>query len=187
MCTCFFLFNRARDLFITARLHNHYFAKSVKKKHIMKEKTCVLKGIWSILFPYTHGGWKINEKVSSLVPRCCNWKVTWARFARSFWWLRNGNSYQQTDNVRNFPSLDDHNSRSHNHHLVHIADQFGDAVSTIIQSWGLALLFYMARFVHWEFSTWFWRGGGNPYVYVTLSFAIREVFLLEGTKGDDLV
>ena len=65
MCTCFFLFNRARDLFITARLHNHYFAKSVKKKHIMKEKTCVLKGIWSILFPYTHGGWKINEKVSS--------------------------------------------------------------------------------------------------------------------------
>ena len=80
MCTCFFLFNRARDLFITARLHNHYFAKSVKKKHIMKEKTCVLKGIWSILFPYTHGGWKINEK-SCVVSKFC------ARFARSFWWL----------------------------------------------------------------------------------------------------
>ena len=80
MCTCFFLFNRARDLFITARLHNHYFAKSVKKKHIMKKKTCVLKGIWSILFPYTHGGWKINEK-SCVVSKFC------AHFARSFWWL----------------------------------------------------------------------------------------------------
>ena len=166
MCTCFFLFNRARDLFITARLHNHYFAKSVKKKHIMKKKNlCFERNLINII--PLHARWLKNQ-----------WK--------SLLW-RNGNSYQQTDNVRNFPSLDDHNSRSHNHHLVHIADQFGDAVSTIIQSWGLALFFYMARFVHWEFSTWFWRGGGNPYVYVTLSFAIREVFLLEGTKGDDLV
>ena len=165
MCTCFFLFNRARDLFITARLHNHYFAKSVKKKHIMKEKTCVLKGIWSILFPYTHGGWKINEKVSSEETEIPINRQTMSGIS-PVWMIT---------------------TRSHNHPLVHIADQFADAVSTIIQSWGLALLFYMARFVHWEFSTWFWRGGGNPYVYVTLSFAIREVFLLEGTKGDDLV
>ena len=60
-------------------------------------------------------------------------------------------------------------TRSHNHHLVHIADQFGDAVSTIIQSWGLALYFFTW---HDLFIENFLLGFGGVAV-VTLTFMLH--------------
>ena len=93
MCTCFFLFNRARDLFITARLHNHYFAKSVKKKHIMKKNSM----FWKEFDQYSSATqwWKIIKKKSpftKMLQLRYQRKVTWARFARTGWVTKSGNS-----------------------------------------------------------------------------------------------
>ena len=142
MCTCFFLFNRARDLFITARLHNHYFAKSVKKKHIMKKNSM----FWKEFDQYSSvTQWcKINKKKSpfaKMLQLRYQRKVTWARFARTGWVTKNGNSNPVYVTMSGISPVSMITTRSHNHHLVHIADQFADAVSTIIQSWGLALYF----------------------------------------------
>lgn len=159
------------ETFLLLHDYTTIISRNPWRKNISWRKTrCFERNLINI--PPLHSGAKSNKKVSlftKMLQLRYQRKVTWARFARTGWVTKSGNSNPVYVTMSGISPVSMITTRSHNHHLVHIADQFADAVSTIIQSWGLALyIFYKARFVHWEFSTWFWRGA-----VVTLTFMLH--------------